>query len=222
MTQAERFLGAISFVILGGYVLALGVVVGKRKPVLVESATLWRAASLALVPLMVVFLCKTISESLSSDDLVGSLTISLVFIASVVAVWALMVALVTRYIWLFNVTQDMMIEKLEDVLRKRGIDHSSSRRAGPVRRAYGQSLTIVTLSTLRSSICITTAPLGRAWMRFRRARVIPDYDGVIADLKQALAMAEYRGATAAFLLIYIALLSIGGPIFWLIVALVGN
>lgn len=218
MTAYERWVSVgLPMLLLGSFGLALGLNIAKHKPILIAPKSLGRGISLVFLPMLIISAYRLSVDILNAESVMASLAVSLLTLSMLVGFCAVLVFLSTRSIWLFNVTEAILIEALGEVLQKNGIKYSLSTE--PSAKFRGLSRVIVSLSSPESSIEITLMTLGRAWARFRGRRRIPNYDTLISDFRCALRAKEYGGATAAFPFFLAATISVGVAIYGVLLVL---
>jgi hypothetical protein len=216
MAGFERFsidLAAILFALLN---LALGLWIRKRKPVLIFPKNVWGGMSLMFLPYLIYMTLRLIVESLNSDYVMLSLAISLLGMLMTVVPFLLLVFAIAHIWWLFNITETMLVEGLSEALEKHGIEYSLHRSTSPISRFSGLSRIKVDFPRSRSSITITLASLGRAWMHVKGKRRIQNCEMLVSDFRQALTAMQYDGHTAVVPFFSIAAVSIAAVVLWAI------
>jgi len=211
MITFERLLfGGLSVFFLGLSMLILGFMAMKRRPILISPKTLRRGMFLVFLPTLIAVTFRMVVDSLNSDVAVLALAQSLLAMSILAVICTLLVFLITRDSWLLlNITEAIALEGLDEILQKHGIEHSLSQNTNPIIRLCGLSQVTAILSGFNSSIKVTLASFGRAWMRFKGRRRILNYDTLISDFRQALAEKDYDGNVAAFPLLFAAIVSMG-------------
>ncbi len=199
---------------LGLFFLVLGLRIKKRKPVLILPKTLGRGMALVFLPVLAVMAYRLSVESLNSESVMMSLAVSLLGLSILAGIYAVLIFFLTRSIWVFNVTEAILIEGWCEALQKHGIEYSLSQRTG-LGAFPGLSRVIVSLPGLGSSIKVTLSTFGRAWVSIRGKRHIQNYNTLVSDFRCALAVKDYKGATAAFQFFFAAAGAIGLTIYGL-------
>ncbi len=211
MTTYSLIFSCLTALPLGLFFLILGLHITKRKPILVLPKTLGKGMFLWFLPMLIMMVYGIGVDSLNFESITMSLTVTLRVFSTLIGSYAALMFLSTRVIWMFNVAEVILIEGWCEALQKHGIEYSLNQRTG-LGAFPGLSRVIVSLPELGGSIKVTFFNFGRAWMSFRGKRRIQNYDTLVSDFRCALAVKEYKGATAAFFFLLGATLGIGGPI----------
>ncbi len=195
-----------SMLLLSAFSLALGLDIAKRKPVLISPRSLRKKSVIVLLPMFIGIAYRLIADSLNSEDQAASMALSLSVLLIFAGSSAIFILLSTRNIWLFNVTQPMLIEALDEVLQDKGIEYSLKQGARPGNSFKVPSRIVVDLPTYRTSIRITLSTLGRAWGRLGNRR---SQAALLPDFRRALETKNYHSDTAAFPFFLAAMMSAG-------------
>lgn len=208
-------------IMLGISMLVLGLEILKRKPVLLSPA-LFRGwlIFLFLLP-FIVFAFQPLAERADFDASLAFWRQSLLAVLLLAIFYIPLIFFVGRSFWVLNATQTMLTDALSEVLQKHGIAHSVAPSTSLIASRYGQSQITVDLLELRSSITITSAPMGRAWVRFKHKRHISNYEELVSDFKDILMAKKFEDNMMAYVIFLLAALLIGMTIYWGILAVKG-
>jgi hypothetical protein len=98
----------------------------------------------------------------------------------------------------YNATETMIREALEEVLDEYNLAYSEGPPPGLLSRIYaglyGQTKFSLVLKGLNSTIHMTSNPLGNVTLRFTKKRAIPNYKGLIVSLDNKLQIREFDGS----------------------------
>lgn len=186
-----------SILILGAFSLILGLNVAKRKPVLIWPKSQRWSIFLMFLPMLTMVVYRLGTDSLNPEFQMMSLIASLLTLSVLVSLCAVLMFLSTRSIWVFNVTETMLLEALSEALQRHRIKYSLNQRRHPAGKINRPSWTIMSLTEQRGLIKITSSTLGRAWIRFSGKKHIQNYDALMSDFWCILKAKDYDGATTA-------------------------
>ena len=169
--------------------------------------------------MLLVSMAASYADSWPLDS--ASVLIELFAFVFMVAVLVLVVHFGLGDIVVYNATEAMVRDVLEESLGEHNLAHSDGDWPGVLSRISGglnaQTKFSLSLEDLNSSIRVTISPLGSATLRFTRKRSIPDYKGLIASFDRGLQNRMFDGSrfTGCFMLVGSVVL-IGGSIWFLL------
>ena len=195
--------------------LALAIAILRRKPVVIVPRIIAGAVILPFLPVLAVVIGSLVANNLTSDFVFSLVLLILILLFCVIIIGASAV-LAAQYIWLFNVTETMLMDALSSILQKQGLKCSQSQSSGLFARLSRMPQITVTVAE-QDSLRVTVAPFGRAWVRFVGKQRDMGNKVMVDDLKRILSTNKCGKSTAlGFLYTILSIAMIGMFIYSLI------
>lgn len=208
MTEIERLLtgGSISLWLSFG-MLNVGLAILKSRPVVISAKTMKTLLPLLLLPLSIMVTLWLVEESLAYVPDIPYLTLLVCTLLTIIVICVLWVLFFPQVFALYNVTGEMVMSCLVEILQKRGIQVALKETTSIINRASRISRMTVSLPETGSSIKVTLSVLGGAQLRFQGWHRILDGDAIIADFVNVLT--TYRCGDSVVIGIELIFMGIG-------------